>query len=351
MKKILLIEDDTVMRENTAEILELAGFAVMTAKDGKEGAEAAKKGSPDLIVCDIMMPKLDGYGVLHILSKDPQTAGIPFIFLTAKAEKSEVRKGMELGADDYLTKPFDETELLNAIETRLKKNELLKREYSKNIEGLNQFLDQARGLDALKNLSQKRAVMTYQKKEVLFHEGDKPQHLFFLNQGKVKTFKIHDDGKEYVTELFKPGQFIGYTPLLQGADYADSAIAMEDSQLCKIPKEDFLTLIYKNRDVANQFMKMLAGHVLEKEQQLLSLAYDTVRKKVAEALLRLEARYREGGNKNFKIAIPRDDLAGLAGTATETVIRTLSELKDDKLIDVQGREIIILDSEGLKDLQ
>src|SRR6185369_16481386 len=102
MKKILLIEDNKDMRENTREILELANYQVHAAKNGKEGVEAAQKEKPDLIICDIMMPVLDGYGVLHMLAKKDETAGIPFIFLTAKAERSELRKGMEMGADDYV---------------------------------------------------------------------------------------------------------------------------------------------------------------------------------------------------------------------------------------------------------
>ncbi|MBL8011915.1 MAG: response regulator, partial [Flavobacteriales bacterium] len=118
MKTILLIEDDSDVRENTAEILELANYRVLKAENGRRGVEMARKEQPDLVLCDIMMPELDGYGVLHLLGRDPATAEVPFIFLTAKAERSEVRKGMELGADDYLTKPFDESELLNAIEGR-----------------------------------------------------------------------------------------------------------------------------------------------------------------------------------------------------------------------------------------
>ncbi len=355
MKKILLIEDDKVMRENTAEILELARYEVATAKDGKEGVEIAQKILPDLIVCDIMMPKLDGYGALHILGKDPKTAGIPFIFLTAKAEKSEWRKGMELGADDYLTKPFEETDLLKTIEIRLTKSDWLKKESASGLEGLNQFLDRARGIKDLETLSQQRPVVRYKKKETLFHEGDGAQFLFFLNQGKVKTFQVHEDGKEYVTGLFKEGDFFGYIPLLKETDYADSAAALEDSEICKIPKDDFLALIHKNREVAYQFIKRLASHVAEKERQLLSLAYDTVRKKVANALLRLEARYREGGPQNkktsFRMAIQRDDLAGIAGTATETTIRCLSEFKDEGLIEIDGREIILLKPEGLQEIQ
>src|SRR6185295_848629 len=121
MKSVLVIDDNKDIRENTAEILELAGYKTFTAKNGKKGVEAALKEKPDLIICDIMMPDLDGYGVLHILSKKSETAAIPFIFLTAKTEKVDIRKGMNLGADDYLTKPFDDTDLLNAIEARLQK--------------------------------------------------------------------------------------------------------------------------------------------------------------------------------------------------------------------------------------
>lgn len=127
MKKILLVEDNKDMRENISEILELANYTVITAPNGRIGVELAGKETPDLIICDIMMPDLDGYGVLYLLSKNPATSGIPFIFLTAKAEKSDMRKGMSMGADDYLTKPFEEMELLNAVEARLRKNEIFKK--------------------------------------------------------------------------------------------------------------------------------------------------------------------------------------------------------------------------------
>jgi DNA-binding response OmpR family regulator len=111
-RTILLIEDDQHVRENTAEILELANYTVITAENGRRGVEQARNHKPDLVLCDIMMPELDGYGVLHLLGRDPATAEVPFIFLSAKAERSDVRKGMELGADDYLTKPFEFDELL-----------------------------------------------------------------------------------------------------------------------------------------------------------------------------------------------------------------------------------------------
>ena len=120
MKKILFIEDNDDIRTNTAEILELANYHILTAENGKDGVSIALKEKPDLVICDIMMPILDGYGVLHALQKNSETMNTPFIFLTAKTEKSDLRKGMEAGADDYITKPFDEEELLWKIKALIR---------------------------------------------------------------------------------------------------------------------------------------------------------------------------------------------------------------------------------------
>jgi DNA-binding response OmpR family regulator len=119
--KILVIEDEQDIRENIEDILELSEYQVLAAANGKMGLKSAQSQSPDLIVCDIMMPELDGYGVVKALREQPQTENIPVIFLTAKVEHSDQRMGMELGADDYLTKPFLPQELLKAIEARLKR--------------------------------------------------------------------------------------------------------------------------------------------------------------------------------------------------------------------------------------
>lgn len=123
MKKILLIEDHEDLRENTAEILGLSNYQVLKAENGKVGLEKAVKEKPDLIVCDIMMPVLDGYEVMRSLQQDPDLSDIPFIFLTAQVDKNDIRKGMTAGADDYLTKPFDSIELLKAVEACLLKKQ------------------------------------------------------------------------------------------------------------------------------------------------------------------------------------------------------------------------------------
>src|SRR4029453_7290135 len=112
MKSNIVIEDNKGSRENTAEILDLAGYKTFTAENGKKGVDIAMRENPDVIVCDIMMPELDGYGVLHMLRKNENTQAIPFIFLTAKTERSDFRKGMELGTDDYVQKTFEDFERL-----------------------------------------------------------------------------------------------------------------------------------------------------------------------------------------------------------------------------------------------
>src|SRR5688572_32163520 len=121
MTRILVIEDENAILENVMEILEMEGFKVSGAKNGREGVQTAFQVQPDLIICDIMMPELDGYQVFMELQSDPATSMTPFIFLTAKADYKDFRHGMELGADDYLTKPFVPAQLLNAIRTRLER--------------------------------------------------------------------------------------------------------------------------------------------------------------------------------------------------------------------------------------
>ncbi len=351
MKTILLIEDNLEIRENTAEILELANYKVLTAENGKKGVELVQKEKPDLIICDVMMPVLDGYGVLHLLSKNQETAGIPFIFLTAKSERADYRKGMDMGADDYITKPFDDIELLNAVESRLRKCEILKTEYAKNIQGLNEFINEVKGLEDLSKLSEDRKVRPYKKRDSIFWEGGNPNGLYFINKGKVKTFKTNEDGKEFIIGLHKEGDFIGYQALLEESQYKESASTLEDCELCLIPKDDFFSLIYKNSEVSRKFIKMLSNNLAEKESGLLKLAYNSVRKRIAEALVSLQLKYQKDKVGNFNMSISREDLSNMVGTSTESAIRTLSDFKEEKLIQVNGGNISILDFDKLSKMR
>ena len=351
MKTILLIEDNLDVRENTAEILELADYKVISAENGKVGVELAKKHIPDLIICDIMMPELDGYGVIHMLTKNPETASIPFIFLTAKTEKSDLRKGMNLGADDYLTKPFDDLELLDAVEIRLRKNELVRKSSNVSIENLNQIAQQARGMKELEELiSDHRRISKFKKKQIIYSEGNLANSLYFVVQGKVKTYKTNDDAREYITALHKEGDFIGYMNLLEDSNYTDSAATMEDCELCVIPKQEFFALIYSNPNVAEKFIRLLCHDLKENEERLLQLAYNSVRKRVAESLLMVYDQYVKNETAT-PISISRDDLASIVGASKETVIRTLSDFKDEGLVSASGSNITVLEVKKLRNLR
>ncbi len=347
MKKILLIEDNRDVRETTADILALAGYEVLTAESGKEGIQEALSSLPDLIICDIMMPGLDGYGVLHILSKRPETASIPFIFLTAKSEKTDIRKGMNLGADDYLTKPFEEMELLDAVESRLRKSEVIRKEFSQDIDGLNQFYQEARAFKELKDLSKQRKLKTFRKYVDIFLEGSVCQMLYFINRGRVKTYKTTKDGKDFVTDILGPGDFLGYMALFEkSGTYTESATALEEVEVYLIPREDFFRLLYGNPDVAGKFIKMLSHNLVEREQQLLKVAYHSVRQRVAEALLKLATQDAETGPPHI-ITMSQKDLASITGTVKETVSRTLADFKEEGLIDIDRMKITLLDKKRL----
>ena len=344
MKKILIIEDNQDVRENLTEILMLSSYETVEAENGKIGIKQAKKHKPDLIICDVMMPELDGFGVLKILNKNPDLMHIPFMFLTAKAEKTDFRKGMGLGADDYITKPFDDVELLEAIEMRLAKSAKLQA-VDNSDQGLRRFFDEAKGEEQFRQLSEDREVRKYQKKDLIYEYGQFPKWLFFVLIGQVKCYQTNEFGKELITHIYGPGDFFGFLPLLTDARYDDSAMVVDEATIRIIPQEDFKIILFNNRDFAAKFIKMLAHHVDHSERQLIDLAYSSVRRKVANALLTL---YDKNNKNPFKVM--REDLAALAGTAKETTIRTISDYKAEGIVEVENGLIKILDVEALQDM-
>lgn len=350
MKRILVIDDNNDIRENTAEILSLANYSTYTAENGKKGVEIALKEKPDLIVCDIMMPDLDGYGVLHLLKKNPDTEHIPFIFLTAKTERSDFRKGMEMGADDYITKPFDDLELLKAIETRLKKAAIIQGSYKSGEDGANELIKDLKGSGLLPLNVDQYDTENFTKKQLVYKEGSRPKYLYYVKSGKIKTFKMHEDGKEYITNLFSAGDYMGHIPLLENTNYAETAEVLEDAELVMIPKDDFLQAVFNDMGIATRFIRIIANDVKEKEQRLLNLAYDSLRKRVAKALVDIQNRFSKHAEGNVSIDISREDIAQYIGTATESLIRTLSDFKSEKLIEIKEGKIRILNIEKLGSL-
>ena len=345
MKTILLIEDDAVVRENTAELLEIAHYNVLTAANGKMGVSKAKQYVPDIIICDIMMPELNGYGVLQVLSKDELTNKIPFIFLSAKTESKDIRKGMNLGADDYITKPFDESELYTAIESRLAKAAILKE--TAEITPKNTSSETLKTIDELKKyIAELIDVFTYKAGEIIYHKGDNSNFVFLIKNGFVKTYKIDSQGKELITALHKKDDFFGFTSLKQNVPYTEYAATIENTKVYKISKRDLKNILQKNHEITIEMIDYLSDNVSEIKSHLIEMAYSSVRKKTATTILQFTEKIQKTGNEDIKIS--RSDLASIAGIATETFIRTLSDFKKEGLIDIDGRNIKILNIEKLK---
>ena len=345
MPTILLIEDHEELRLLTAELLGLAGYAVQAVANGQLGVELALASPPDLVVCDIMLPVLDGYGVLAHFRRSPRLTGIPFLFLTAKTERADQRHGMALGADDYLTKPFEEADLLSAISGRLSRFHQLRAEYDLRGEGLSEFLDDARAAGDLAQLSGDRKGHLVRKKQDIYRLDDEPTRVYFVKAGRVKTVRMTASGKELITGLYGPGEFFGYAPLLEETRYHDSAVAVDETELVYIPQADF-ALLLGSPAVGRQFIRLLAGRVSAREEQLLGMAYSSIRRRVADALLHLHAQAEAA--TDGRIQLSRDDLAALVGTAPESVIRTLSEFSHNGLVELSTKTIRVLNPDKLR---
>lgn len=346
MKKVLLIEDDAVLRENTAELLELSNYEVEMASNGQVGVELAMTNLPDIIVCDIMMPKLDGYGVLESLSKKDETKYIPFIFLSAKTERSDVRKGMDMGADDYITKPFDEKELISAIESRLAKAAILKDE-RKMVQEQVEPESELRTLNDLKKYFEDHGDnLNYSKDEIIYSEGNNSNFVYLIVEGVVKCHKFDERGKELTTALYKEDDMFGYTSFSHNIPYQETATAMQEVSLLALTKSKLRDVLANNHMVTMDLIELLTDDLTGAKDQLLQMAYSSVNKKTADTIIKFADKLNIKPEEPIRIS--RSDLASVAGIATETLIRTMSNFKKQGLIEIEGRNIRILDLEQLK---
>jgi CRP-like cAMP-binding protein len=333
-KHILIIEDDEILKENITELLSLSGYKVSATTNGKKGIKMAQELNPDLIICDIMMPETDGYSVLYALNQNDITAVIPFIFITAKTQNTALRKGMELGADDFIYKPFEDIELLNAIEGRLTKMEQINQKNDQKINsGFEPHITHA---EVLSTLLEKADILTIQKGEVLYRESDYPHFVFYLRKGSIKTYQLSSQGKNFITELYKEGQLIGYKPIIENRTYNQYAEANEDCQLLKITSDQFTEALFNNEKMAAHFIRHLSKKLSQKEEELMSVAYNSVRYRVGYKLYQLSS-----DNQSNEIYISRSDLAELVGTTAETIARTLSDFKQENLIEIEEHTIYV----------
>jgi CRP-like cAMP-binding protein len=341
-KKILIIEDDKVVRDNTAEILQLANYDVITCENGKSGLEKAIFFKPDLIVCDILMPELDGYGVLQIMMRNKNLQGTPFIFMSAKTKHEDIRRGMDLGASDYITKPFEESELLSAIASRLKRKEIMANIFKDNTPVSKKYR-----MEEIEEIFQFKEEIQYKQGNTIYCEGNVSNHIYYIIKGEVKTFKVNRDGKELITDIFMDKSFFGFTSLLKNKPYNENAEAIKPTKLMRIQKHELQNLIKSNPQLALNFMDVLSNNLNEVKEHLMHLAYDSVRKKTANAIMYLQ--HKEGNDEGIEIS--RSDLASILGIAKETLTRTLTDFKDEKLIKTDRNRIQIVDQKKLFEIR
>ncbi|WP_456420693.1 response regulator [Lutibacter sp.] len=351
-KKVLLIEDDKIIRKTTFRILELANYRVKTAENGFLGIQLAKSFLPDILICDMSMPELDGFGVLQIVSKIPYLTRIPFVFLTEKnTTYTYLRKGMELGADDFLSKPFEESELLRVIESRLKRVAVFKKSQESSFNTNNTELHEKR-VENIKNLhhflAQKR-IYNYKKEETIYCKGNLSNHVFLIKKGEVKTYKINNQGKEFITGFFTENQYFGYSSFIKGLAHFENSKAITATKLYKITKNEILEITKDNPSIVYEFIDLIASNLIDIKEQLMLLAYGSVRKKTAITLLKLAtANFL---NSEGKITISRSNLAKSIGIAKETLTRTLHDFKTEKLIEIYPKSIQLINKKKLLKIQ
>lgn len=345
-KKVLLIEDDKIVRENTSEILGLANYSVKTAVNGKVGVELAKTFLPDIIICDILMPVLDGYGVLQIISKTPELKNIPFIFLSAKTHQKDLRKGMELGADDYINKPFEESELLRAIEIRLKRVKGFEQKKISIDSTVNAQKFELNGIKDIDKFLSKKRVYNYKKGETIYCNDNLSNHLFLIKNGLIKTYKVNEFGKELNTGFYTNNEYFGFLSFVKATSHFENAKAITATRLYKIRKDEVTSIINNNHHVIYNFIDLLADKLIDSNEKLILLAYGSVRKKTALTLLNLLKKFPvKSGNEIF---ISRQNLANSIGVAKETLTRTLHDFKKEKMIDFSLKGIKIIDKKSLQ---
>ncbi len=344
-ERILIIEDNREVRENIATILGLYGYETLTAVNGLAGVKAATEAVPDLILCDVMMPELDGFGVLNILLENERTAGIPFIFITAKTEMEDIRRGMNLGADDYITKPFYKDELLRVIQVRLKK--AAGRAAAPEAEEQLYLSDPDRGRATLRKVfatSDRRRV--FEAGQIIVREGDHPHFIYRVDRGHVHLVRTHEYGKDYIIAQLGEGEIFGAPSALEREPFYYTARAASGPTECSLlPLEELLKMINTDRTVTEALMHLLAGRVVEKGHRLVNQAYDSVRRRTALILCDLWEKYTPE-----PIELSRDELAQMVGTTKESVIRALSDFKRDGLIETRGRQIFVAKPETLRGL-
>lgn len=202
--------------------------------------------------------------------------------------------------------------------------------------------------DSIDQINEEKVCSQYKKGEPIFKEGNRPHGIYCVNYGKIKLSKMGSDGKEQIIRLVKAGDPLGYRALLSGDKYYSTAIALEDSGVCFIPRELFMGILQKDSALTVEMIKLLSDDLKKAELQITHLAQKPVRERAAEAILFIKETYGfEADGKTIDATFSREDIANIIGTATETTIRLLSEFNKEGIIQLNGKKITILNLKQL----
>lgn len=199
----------------------------------------------------------------------------------------------------------------------------------------------------LANLSETKSHISYKKGQTVFYEGNHPHGLYCIYSGKVKIHKLGHDGKDQILRLAKKGNIIGYRALLSDDYYNASATAIEDSVICFFPKKDYQTQIISNPNLSMQIIKLLSSDLKLAEQKAMNMVQKQVRERIAETLLMLKEFFGQDEDAIINTVLTRESIGNIAGTTTETAIRTLSDFQKNRTIDLIGKKIKILNNKEL----
>ncbi len=341
MASILLIEDNPEIRESMAEILTLSGYDIFKASNGKLGLSIARTEKPDLIICDVVMPELDGFGVLSLLAKDPSTQSIPFIFLTSKLEGQDLRKGMNLGADDYLTKPFELSELLQTIELRLQKATV--RQAPQKAESLaNPVGSNEKYQKQFEDWSQQFEERIFSPEQVIMAAASHPVFLYRMTEGVVLLQQEATMDRHYIREILPPPTLLGFAAFCRQEAQSEQIVALNQVKAQLIPTQAMTQYLQKEPAIMQYFLQMLAAQILNQQKIQAAYAFASVRKKVALSLSRLHKVFADQ-----EIEFSRERLASFASVSRGALMRVLAEFREDGLISTDNSKLQILAPETL----
>ncbi|MGN8059150.1 response regulator [Pedobacter sp. 22163] len=349
--KILIILEDFDLRIKITEILTIGKYHVKSTNSGKQAIDILRKSPVDVIISEVNVAEMDGIGVLRVVNKFMETASISFIMILNNQDYDLARRVMELGADGYLMAPFDDGELLNHVEVKLRKKRLQHELFLKRHTQLKNIHKSGDELSWLRSRFEGCLPRSLKKNQVLYHKGERRSlGLHYIISGKIKTYVVDSAGNIFITGIYGPHEYFGLQSALLGTENKEIAEAIDSVEILTIPYTDLQNLITDYPDMFSFFAKALAHGLSNRDEKLLNIAYYSVRKRIAKAIVELTKLNHESEEHN-RFILPRYDLACFIGIATETLSRVLGDFTRAGLIEKDGNNIIILDMNALKTMK